>query len=103
MYETMLYLGLILGGVFLLLTIYLFIHNKIIRVIRYFLKKENKKVGTTRVTKEARKASKTNEEKENQPKNDNVATEILEIAQNYATALLDVESTTILPELDANN
>lgn len=108
MYEMLLYIGCIMCGIFMLLSIYLFVKNKITVVIRYFLKMDKKVNNSNRNLQQSKQKKITSKT----PKYDKTVvgtqlldqntkgTEILEIAQNYATAVLEVEETTLLPDLN---
>lgn len=102
MNEIMYYAGLVLAASCFLLSIFLFFYHKIPSVIRYFLKMGNKKLSKKELKREAiimRQSSQMNSSTELLSRTEK--TEFLEVAQNYATALLDADSTTmILPNLD---
>lgn len=110
MNEILFYAGLVFAGFFLILSIFLFFYQKVPSAIRYFMKMGNKRVpsqGMKVVTSSgnAQKRSRKNVARATNYKQggDNLqgssSTELLDIAQNYATALLDADSTTLLPEL----
>lgn len=102
MNEIMYYVGLVVGVSCFLLSIFLFFYHRIPSVIRYFLKMGNKKLSKKALKKQAviMKQSKEMEES-TELLSRTQKTDFLEVAQNYATALLDADSTTIvLPNLD---
>lgn len=105
MNNILFYGGLTLGIVFLLLSIFLFFFQKIPAVIRYFRNINSKKIFKNNHTYKVSQ-QKTSKHKKatisvtRQQNNDDQKTELLDIAQNYATALLDADSTEILPDLN---
>lgn len=97
MSEVFFYGGIVLAIVFFILTVFFFFRFKIPRVIRYFLRRENKKIssqkgGGSHVSSPIKRRRPVMEQSN--------STEVLDIAQNYATALLDADRTELLPELD---
>lgn len=102
MYETFLYAGLVLAIGFFITAFILFFKNKIPTVIKYFMhvavKRSYRPSMTTYIT-----APKTPREKEDTTQTLDTGdekTEVLGVARQYATALLEADSTTILPSLD---
>lgn len=102
MNEIMFYVGLVLAWTFFLLAIFLFFYYKVPSVIKYFLKMGNKKLSQKELRREAlimKQSANLNGSTELLSRTDK--TGLIEVAQNYATALLDADSTTmILPNLD---
>ena len=94
MYEMIFYIGIVLAISFFMLAVFLYFKNNIPIVIQYFLRMSNKKLPKSTV-----KADKYIDKKE---KVVNEQTELLDVAQNYATALLDADNTEILPYIDEN-
>ena len=98
MSEVFFYGGIVLSAVFLALAIFLFFRNKIPSAISYFLRHENPKVVSYK------KGGSPRHDSSNLPrravKDPGRDTEVLDIAMNYATALLDADRTELLPELD---
>jgi len=114
MNQILFFSGIVFAGFFLLLSIFLFFYQKVPAVIRYFLKMGNKRVETKGFKPvKAAGATSAKGKKENQQRKkaaDSMkasqtgsSTELLDIAQNYATALLDADSTTLLPDLNDQN
>jgi len=110
MNEILFYAGIVFTGFFLLLSFFLFFYQKVPSVIRYFMKMGNKRVSLQGMKAVTASGDKEKHGKKNvsRAKNytqggDNLqgssSTELLDIAQNYATALLDADSTTLLPDL----
>jgi len=94
MYEMIFYIGIVLAFSFFVLAVFLFFKYKIPIVIQYFLRMSTKKL-----PKIAGKSDKAIDKRE---KVVNEQTELLDVAQNYATALLDADNTEILPYIDEN-
>lgn len=109
MNEIMLYGGLLLAIVCFLLAVFLFFFHKISSVIKYFYNINSKKVFKNSHGYKAPKQKAVKSKHENkklQINNINETeqkTELLDVAQNYATALLDADSTELLPELNDEN
>ena len=102
MNQILFYGGLVLAIIFFLLTVFLFFFQRIPIVIKYFNNIKSKKVfknsrGNYKVmpNKSIQKSIEVGGKDEIEQK-----TELLDIAQNYATALLDADSTVLLPEID---
>ena len=114
MNELFFYGGVVLTIFFLVLSVVIFIKFKIIEVLKYYFMRVNKKKfdksyiseftrnikaktmglrDSTEILGTANTDSKDGEEEN---------TDILDIAKNYATALLDAESTVFLPEIEEN-
>lgn len=109
MNNVLMYGGLALAVVFFLITVFLFFYQKIPSVIKYFYNIRNKKVFKNshgyKVPKQKPSKKKVESTKAAQPVKQEIQderTQLLDIAQNYATALLDADSTELLPELDEN-
>lgn len=99
MYEVMYYVGLVLSISFFLLSVFLFFYHKVPSVVRYFIKMGNKRVVNPD---KARNSSDNQTDSDNSTELlDDESTSLLDVAKNYATALLDADSTTLLPELVA--
>ena len=94
MYEMIFYIGIVLAISFLVFTTFLFFKYKIPIVIQYFLRMSTKKLpkSTMKLDKAIVKREKVVNEQ----------TELLDVVQNYATALLDADNTEILPYIDEN-
>ena len=114
MNQILFFSGIVFAGFFLLLSIFLFFYQKVPAVIRYFLKMGNKKVtgsGTGPVVPAGKTSAKSKKDNLQRKKTSQgmkasqagSSTELLDIAQNYATALLDADSTTLLPDLNDQN
>lgn len=121
MYEVLYYIGLILSIIFFLLSVFLFFYNKIISVIKnmagskipgkYTKKRKNALIsrpievnsgvgGATEVLANSLEPTEQLTEEYYDKVHRADDTEILDIAQNFATALLDADKTEILPRLD---
>ena len=103
--EILFYAGIVFAGFFLLLSFFLFFYQKVPSVIRYFMKMGNKRVSSqgfkiVNAPGNTHKHSKTDISRGKNNSNESGSTELLDIAQNYATALLDADSTTLLPYLN---
>ena len=98
MSEVFFYGGIVLSVAFFALTIFFFFRNKIPSAVSYFLRHENRKVVSYRKDGLPRPASPKKPRKA--VKDPGRDTEVLDIAMNYATALLDADRTELLPELD---
>lgn len=105
MNEILFYMGMVLGILLFLLSIYIFFHQNIISVVQYFTKMGNKKIKKS----DAAPINKINFTERSQrisndytsPLGNGEQTEMMDVVQSYATALLDADdSTTILPDLD---
>lgn len=108
MNQILFFSGIVFAGFFLLLSIFLFFYQKVPAVIRYFLKMGNKKVtarGAGSVVPAGKTSAKSKKDNLQRKKTSQAgsSTELLDIAQNYATALLDADSTTLLPDLNDQN
>lgn len=105
MNNILFYGGFALAIVFFLITVFLFFYQKIPSVIRYFHNIRNKKVfKNSRGYKVPKQKSLKNkaESIKAQPVKQEIQderTQLLDVAQNYATALLDADCTELLPEL----
>lgn len=103
MNEIFFYAGLVLAGSFFILSVVLFFSQRIPAVIRYFFRMSKKKIKYSAVNENRviyKSSGKTGQEDVTQLLVEPEKTELLEVAQNYATALLDADSTTLLPEID---
>lgn len=102
MYEAFLYAGAALAICFFITAGILFFKNRIPSVIKYFTRAASNKSYRPSVTaySSAPEISRANEETTQTPDIANEQTEILGVARQYATALLEADSTTILPSLD---
>lgn len=109
MNQILFYGGLALAVICFLLTVFLFFFQKIPSVIRYFRNVNSKKVFKTSYSYKVPKQKPVkinNINKKQIVDKQNIydqRTEILDVAQNYATALLDADSTELLPELNDDN
>lgn len=105
MNEILFYAGIVFAGFFLLLSFFLFFYQKVPSVIRYFMKMGNKRVSSqgfkmVNAPVNAHSHSKNNVSRGKHYSKESGSTELLDMAQNYATALLDADSTTLLPYLN---
>ena len=102
MYQILYYAGFVLmiGG-FITAVVLLF-KNRIPSVIRYFIRMSGKKRPKSSVTeyKAAAKTAVPQSESTELLDAKGEPTVLLDAAHQYATALLDADSTTLLPELD---
>lgn len=109
MNQILFYGGLALAVICFLLTVFIFFFQKIPSVIKYFRNVNSKKVfkasHSYKVTKQKSVKIKDANKKQNVTKSNDYdqRTEILDVVQNYATALLDADSTELLPELNDDN
>ncbi len=105
MYDVLFYAGLVLSAAFLIAAVILFFGNRIPTVIRYFVHISGKKIRRTPMldypVKE--KSAPADDEATEILNSADEPTELLDIAQQYATALLDADSTTLLPSLDSED
>ena len=108
MNQILFYGGLALAIICFILTVFLFFFQKIPSVVKYFRNVNSKKVFKNSKSYKAQK-HKTIKVKETKKSDAYKAneyeqrTEILDVVQNYATALLDADSTELLPELNDDN
>lgn len=126
MNELFFYVGMVLSIVFFALTVFLFIHNKIVDVFKYYINNGNKKkfeegrkgysvkINEKGIEHRDEGTEILNNSQKNNSSYDNTeilasinnenkdeGTEILDIAKNYAEALAFAdESTTLLPDLE---
>ena len=115
MNETIYYIGLILSIIFFIASVVLFIIKKIPTVIGYLLKIGKIKIGGKNAESSAtlsieamnaRLKTQTGEQTnllfdgDEGTLSDAEQTNLLSTVQNYATALLDADSTSILPEIN---
>lgn len=107
MNKILFYAGLVLGILLFLLAVYIFFHQNIPSVIRYFMRMGNKRLKTTdaaAINKIVFTGNTLHDHVSNEfttPLDQEEHSEIISAVHNYATALLDADdSTTILPDLD---
>ncbi len=102
MNEILFYAGLVFAALLFILSVILLFSQNIPGVIRYFLRMRKRKINY-KFASENRVIYKTSggtgTDTSTQTLTESEKTELLDIAQNYATALLDADSTTLLPEL----
>ena len=105
MNEILFYAGLVFAAMFFILAVVLLFSQNIPAVIRYFLKMRNRKIKYSTMNENRvvyKSSGGTGEDNSTQTLVESEKTELLDVAQNYATALLDADSTTLLPDLNDN-
>jgi|LSQX01.2.fsa_nt_gb hypothetical protein len=101
MNEVMFYGGIVLSVSFFILTVFLFIYNKVPYVIKYFIQIRRKKVfRTALVVNKVSGVEASNVKLNKNISSENENTVLLDDVECYVTALLDDESTSLLPEYD---
>lgn len=95
MNEAFFYTGIVFTIFFLVLSIIIFIRQNIIEAIKYYFKIQNKK-NSVKLTK--KENDKVNVNKNETMLIDSNETEVLNIAKNYATTILEAEDDTEILE-----
>ncbi len=105
MYDILFYSGLVLSAAFFVTAVILFFGNRIPSVIKYFMHISGKRIRRTPMPDHSvkEKNASANDEATEILSSVDEPTELLDIAQQYATALLDADSTTLLPSLEGED
>lgn len=100
MNEAMYYIGTIFSVVFAVAAVGIFFYLKIPSVIRYLLENRGIRFSKIKQRKDGKKGQENRKSRKEKEKHTSEDTELLDVAQQYATALLDADCTELLSDME---